>query len=62
MDYGMIGKIEKAKRYAQEPQRITFLSLNAEFKGDNSAYQMSLGPAGTAPAPVFGRTGFARTS
>jgi hypothetical protein len=46
MDYGMIGKIEKAKRYAQEPQRITFLSLNAEFKGDNSAYQMSLGPEG----------------
>jgi hypothetical protein len=46
MDYGMIGKIEKAKRYAQEPQRITFLSLNADFKGDNNAYQMSLGPEG----------------
>ncbi len=46
MDYGMIGKIEKAKRYAQEPQRITFQSLNAEFKGDNSTYQICLGPEG----------------
>ena len=24
MDYGMIGKIEKAKRYAQERDRIQF--------------------------------------
>lgn len=46
MDYGMIGKIEKAKRYAQEPQRITFLSLNAEFKGDNSSYEICMGPEG----------------
>ncbi len=46
MDYGMIGKIEKAKRYAQQPERITFLSLTAEFTGDNSAYRISLGPEG----------------
>ena len=46
MDYGMIGKIEKSKRYAQEPERISFLSLSAEFKGDNSAYRISLSPEG----------------
>jgi hypothetical protein len=46
MDYGMIGKIEKAKRYAEEPQRITFNSLAAEFKGDNSSYEVSLNDQG----------------
>jgi hypothetical protein len=42
MDYGMIGKIEKAKRYSEEPQRITFNNLNVKFKGDNNTYDMSL--------------------
>ena len=46
MDYGMIGKIEKAKRYAQQPERITFLSLAVEFKGDNDTYRICLGPEG----------------
>lgn len=46
MDYGMIGKIEKAKRYAQQPERITFLSFTADFKGDNNTYQITLGPEG----------------
>jgi hypothetical protein len=38
MDYAMIGKIEKAKRYAGEPERITFHHFTLEFKGDNSSY------------------------
>jgi len=46
MDYGMIGKIEKAKRYAQEPQRITLQSLQVEFKGDNNTYEISLNDKG----------------
>ena len=46
MDYGMIGKIEKSKRYAQEPQRVTLHSLEVEFKGDNNTYQVSLNDAG----------------
>jgi len=46
MDYGMIGKIEKAKRYAQEPQRVTLQSLQVEFKGDNNNYQISLNESG----------------
>jgi hypothetical protein len=46
MDTSMIGKIEKAKRYAQEPQRVTLNSLAIEFTGDNSTYNLSLGPDG----------------
>jgi SWIM zinc finger len=46
MDYGMIGKIEKAKRYAAEPQRITFHHFTVEFKGDNSAYTITYSPEG----------------
>lgn len=38
MDYGMIGKIEKAKIYAEERDRIiTFDSLQARINGDNNA-------------------------
>ena len=46
MDYGMIGKIEKARRYAEEPERITFKAFNAHFRGSNSDYAISLGDAG----------------
>lgn len=46
MDYGMIGKIEKAKLYAREPQRITFNTLTVEFKGDNNTYTTLLTPEG----------------
>ena len=46
MDYGMIGKIEKAKRYAEQPERITFRSLSIDFKGDNSSYHVTLGNDG----------------
>lgn len=36
MDYGMIGKIEKAKIYAEERDtRIIFQSLNVSVLGDN---------------------------
>jgi len=46
MDYGMIGKIEKARRYAEEPQRVTFKSLQVEFNGDNNQYTMKLDESG----------------
>lgn len=42
MNSGLIGKIEKARRYAQEPHRINIASLTATFNGDNDAYKMSL--------------------
>jgi hypothetical protein len=38
MDYGMIGKIEKAKRYAQERNRIHFESFTVTFDGDNNPH------------------------
>ena len=35
MDSAMIGKIEKAMRYANEPERIVFTQLVVTFKGDH---------------------------
>lgn len=46
MDYSMIGKIQKAKDYAEEPSRATFNSLTVEFTGSNDSYQLTLGPDG----------------
>ena len=46
MDYGMIGKIEKAKLYSAEPQRITFNSFDAQFHGNNSTYSVTLNQQG----------------
>ncbi len=41
MRSSLIGKIEKAKRYAQEPDRITFSGLSAVFHGDNGDHKLS---------------------
>jgi hypothetical protein len=38
MDYGMIGKIEKAKRYAEERDRIRFNQFSVTFDGDNNPH------------------------
>jgi len=38
MQSSLIGKIEKAKRYAQEPERVTFSELSVKFRGDNNTY------------------------
>ena len=46
MDYSMIGKIQKSKEYAEEPERVTFNNLSVEFKGDNDSYIVSLNPEG----------------
>lgn len=40
MDYGMIGKIEKAKRYAEERKRFQFNSLDVTFHGDNNEHKV----------------------
>ncbi|MDZ4767258.1 MAG: SWIM zinc finger family protein [Chloroflexota bacterium] len=42
----MIGKIEKAKLYAAEPERVTFNNLVVEFHGDNNDYRITLSPDG----------------
>jgi hypothetical protein len=41
MDYGLIGKIEKAKRYAEERDRITLESFTATFEGDNNDHTVT---------------------
>ncbi len=38
MQSSLIGKIEKAKRYAQEPERIIFSELSVKFQGENNNY------------------------
>lgn len=37
MDYALIGKIEKAKIYASEPERIQFDSFSVRLSGDNGS-------------------------
>ena len=41
MDYGMISKIEKAKRYAEQRDRIRFVSFNVTFDGDNNPHTVT---------------------
>ena len=41
MQSSLIGKIEKAKRYAQETERVTFSELSVKFRGEHDTYQTS---------------------
>ncbi len=41
MDSGMIGKIQKSKQYAAEPERITINSLSVTFQGQNNGHQVT---------------------
>ena len=41
MQSSLIGKIEKAKRYAEEKDRITFSELTVTFRGENDSYEIS---------------------
>lgn len=40
MDYGMIGKIEKAKRYAQERERFTVKNMVVMVGGANNSHEV----------------------
>ena len=40
MDSGMISKIEKSRRYAEEPERIAFQEFRATFNGEHGAHQV----------------------
>ena len=42
MQSSLIGKIEKAKRYAQETDRITFTELSVTFRGEHDDYTIRL--------------------
>lgn len=43
MNSSLIGKIEKAKRYVQERQRITFTDFTIQFQGEHDTYTLSYG-------------------
>jgi hypothetical protein len=38
----MIGKVEKAMRYAHEPDRVRLSALTASFAGDNGSHTVKL--------------------
>jgi hypothetical protein len=42
MNSSLISKIEKAKRYAAEPERVHFQALEASFRGDNGTHTIRL--------------------
>ena len=42
MHSSVIGKVEKAMRYAHEPDRVKFASFRASFAGDNGTHLVSL--------------------
>lgn len=46
MQSSLIGKIEKANRYAQEKDRVTFRELSIKFRGENSDYDVILQEGG----------------
>jgi len=41
MHSSLIGKIEKAKRYAQEPSRVTLCEFSADFRGEHDKYAVT---------------------
>ena len=41
MDYGLIGKLEKAKRYAEDRTRFSFNEFKLTFHGDNNEHKVS---------------------
>lgn len=41
MDSGMIGKIEKAKRYAQEHERFHFETFTVNIDGANNSHRIT---------------------
>jgi hypothetical protein len=42
MNSGLIGKIEKAKRYAQERERMRVTGLEVDFQGENDSHRVGL--------------------
>lgn len=42
MHSSLIGKVEKANRYARELDRVTLEGLSLTFRGDNDAHRVTL--------------------
>ena len=41
MDSSLIGKVEKARRYAQEQDRVQFREFALRFRGDHQAHEVT---------------------
>jgi len=41
MHSSLIGKIQKAKQYAQEPERVQFDRFSASFQGENDYHRVT---------------------
>ena len=41
MHSSLISKVEKAKRYAEERDRLAFSSFKVTFRGDHNTYELS---------------------
>ncbi len=41
MDSSLISKLDKARRYADEPGRVSLESMRVEFKGDNDTHTVT---------------------
>ncbi len=42
MNSSMIGKVEKAHRYAEEPERVSFQKFEVRFRGNHDEYTVTL--------------------
>ena len=42
MNSSLISKIEKSRRYAEEPERVKFESFSVEFQGNNDNYTTTM--------------------
>jgi len=42
MNSSFISMVEKAKRYAEEPERITIQDVEVEFRGNNGTHRTGL--------------------
>ena len=42
MNSGLIGKVDKAKKYAQERDRMRVSSLAVDFRGENDTHRVAL--------------------
>ena len=55
MNSSIISKIEKAKRYAAEPERVRFQQFEVDFRGDNDSHRVKLeGDAWNCTCDYFG--------
>lgn len=46
MQSSLISKIEKARIYAEQPERFHLLGLRCEVQGDSTTHTVELGPDG----------------